>query len=145
MKQQQARLYRNLVAFSSGFILAIGFSISGLTNPAKVLATFNISQWQPHLLWVLLIALAVHIPAYNFVKKRKKPFLDQHIFTPDDTSIDMQMLIGAVLIGCGWAMSGYDPATGLAATAGGSWEALAFVIAMTVGMVSHHFYKTFTR
>jgi uncharacterized membrane protein YedE/YeeE len=143
-KTTQWPLLRNLVAFSSAFIFAIGLSISGMTQPQVVLGFLNVFDWNPILLFVMASALAISIPAYRYISKTKKPFFDTKLFVPDQSTLDKPLLFGAFIFGIGWGIGGYCPGPGLVSAAAGSWEALAFVIAMTVGMISHHFFKSFT-
>lgn len=137
---------RNIVALLSGLLFAIGLSVGGMTDPKKIIGFLNLrGTWNPQLLFVMIGALLVHIPAYLYFKKRSHPILDSKKHIPTGKDISKELVMGAFIFGVGWALSGYCPGPGLVSAMDGNWSAVTFVIAMTVGMASHHFYRQFFR
>jgi uncharacterized protein len=99
-----------IAALICGFIFGWGLLISGMMQPAKVLAFLDIfGNWDPSLAVVMAAALAVSSP----------------------------LVIGAVLFGTGWGLSGLCPGPALENLATLSPRLVVFVIAMAAGMVLH--------
>lgn len=135
---------RNLVAFLSGLIFAYGLFVGGMTDPKKIISFLDLlGKWDPQLLFVMIGALLIHIPAYLYFKKRAHPILDSKKHIPTGKEISKELIIGAFIFGVGWALSGYCPGPGLVSAMDGNWSAVTFAIAMTVGMAIHHFYRQF--
>ncbi len=133
---------RAIVAFLGGIIFAFGLGISGMSDPKKILGFLNVlGKWDPQLIFVMIGALAVHIPANLYMKKKHSPVLDVKMHLPHQTSISRELMIGSAIFGVGWALSGFCPGPGLVASMDGNWSAITFVIAMVVGMAIHHFYQ----
>lgn len=103
-------MYKGFVAFAIGVMFAVGLVISGMTNPAKVLAFLNISgKWDPSLAFVMIGAIGVFSISYQFVIKRNSPILEETFCVPTKKSIDKKLIIGALLFGIGWGISGVCP------------------------------------
>ena len=135
---------RSFVAFLSGLIFAFGLFIGGLTDPKKIIGFLDLlGNWNPQFLYVLIGALVIHIPAYLYFKKMPRPILDSKKHVPMGKDITKELVIGSLIFGIGWALSGYDPGTGLVSAMDGNWSAVTFAIAITVGMAIHHFYQQF--
>lgn len=133
---------RSFVAFACGILFAFGLSLGGMTDPRKIIGFLDIlGQWDPQLLFVMIGALLVHIPAHIYMKKKSHPVLDDKKHIPLGKDISRDLIVGSVIFGVGWALSGYCPGGGIVASTDGNWPAVTFVIAMTVGMATHHFYK----
>lgn len=133
---------RSFVAFVCGVIFAFGLAIGGMTNPAKIIGFLDVlGNWDSQLLFVMIGALLVHIPAYLYMKKKSHPVLDEKKHIPHGSDISKELIVGSMIFGVGWALSGFCPGGGIVASTDGNWPAVTFVIAMTVGMATHHFYK----
>ncbi len=126
------------VAFFSGLLFALGLGLSGMTQPAKVLAFLDIGgAWDPSLAMVMIGAIAVHATSYRIITRRPSPLLGGHFGLPSSTQLDAKLLGGAALFGVGWGIAGYCPGPALTAIGGGSAAALTFVPAMLGGMFVH--------
>lgn len=143
MNQKVWPLGRNLVAFSAGFLFAVGLASGGMTQPSVVLDFLNVLEWDPTLLFVMLGALIVFIPIYQFSRKRKHPFFDSAFHLPQDTKVTRQLIGGSVIFGIGWGLGGYCPGPALASLASGSVGPAIFVLAMIVGFFLHKIYVRF--
>jgi len=75
--------------------------------------------------------------AWIIQRRLDKPFADAHFSLPGTSLIDRNLVIGAVLFGSGWGISGLCPGPGLANLALNPLPALAFVIALLAGMIAH--------
>ena len=62
-------------ALLSGILFGLGLAVSGMVNPAKVLAFLDVAgDWDATLAFVMLGALAVTTPAFRIVLKRPGPW-----------------------------------------------------------------------
>ena len=132
-----ARLALTLASFACGLVFGFGLLISGMTQPAKVLGFLDLlGPWDPTLLFVMAGALAVTAAGYARARRRPKPILAAQSLWPTRTDIDRPLVIGAVLFGIGWGLSGLCPGPALENLASLSPRVIVFVLAMGVGMIA---------
>jgi uncharacterized membrane protein YedE/YeeE len=125
---------RLLSALLAGLIFGAGLAISGMTNPLKVLAFLDVGgDWDPSLLFVLGGAVGVTAIAFRFILRRPAPLLDSRFQLPAATAIDRPLLVGSLLFGIGWGISGYCPGPAIALLATPATEALVFLPALLAG------------
>jgi uncharacterized protein len=126
------------VAFGAGLVFAIGLAISGMTNPAKVIAFLDVTgqrvPWDPSLALVMAGAIASYASAYWWSKRAlRKPLLAASFSEPSNRGVDRRLLLGAAIFGVGWGLAGYCPGPAFVSLATGSAAALAFCAAMVAG------------
>jgi uncharacterized membrane protein YedE/YeeE len=122
----------------SGFIFGLGLLVSGMVNPAKVLAFLDVfGAWDPSLIVLMVTALAVSSVGFRMARRRGRPLLAPQSLWPTRSNIDAPLLIGAVLFGIGWGLVGLCPGPALEGLATLSPGILGFVAAMAVGMLAH--------
>jgi uncharacterized protein len=127
-----------VAALICGFLFGWGLLISGMMQPAKVLAFLDIfGNWDPSLAVVMAAALAVSAAGFALAKRRERPLLAAQSLWPTRSDIDRPLVIGAVLFGTGWGLSGLCPGPALENLATLSPRLVVFVIAMAAGMVLH--------
>jgi uncharacterized membrane protein YedE/YeeE len=123
-------------AFVVGLIFGLGLMISGMANPAKVLAFLDIvGAWDPSLLLVMGGAIAVAAPAFALARRRRDSLLGLPLQLPTNRQIDPRLLLGGLLFGIGWGLAGICPGPGLVLLGSGVMEGALFVLAMLGGMV----------
>lgn len=134
-------MVRTLTALLAGAIFGVGLALSGMMNPAKVLGFLDVAGgagWDPTLLFVMVGALLVTVPAFRLILKRPGPVLDSGFDLPAKTALDGRLLGGAALFGVGWGLSGFCPGPAVAALLPALWSGLVpvlvFVGAMLAGM-----------
>jgi uncharacterized protein len=129
-----------LAAFGAGLLFGLGLTISGMANPAKVLAFLDVAgDWDPTLAFVMGGAILAAFPAFRWAKRHKHPLLGEKWFIPERTDIDKRLLAGGALFGIGWGLAGFCPGPGLAALGLAPDAALTFVIAMIVGALAYRY------
>ena len=134
---------QSTVALICGFIFGWGLLISGMVQPAKVIAFLDIfGDWDPSLAVVMAAALAVSAAGFRYASARQRPFLAPRRVWPTRTDIDAPLVIGATLFGVGWGLVGLCPGPALENLATLSPRVIEFVAAMTVGMVLHGWWQT---
>jgi hypothetical protein len=125
-------------ALAVGILFGLGLTVSGMINPAKIIAFLDIAgDWDPSLLIVMASALAVSFVGYRIVLARPKPFFDASFQLPTKTAIDAPLLIGAGLFGVGWGLAGLCPGPAIAAIGLGFSPAFIFLAAMVLGFLLH--------
>lgn len=136
------------VAFAAGLLFALGLTLSGMTQPAKVLGFLNLAGmaqgpfpglWDPSLAFVmggavLVTLLAFHITPASPGHPERQPWFADRFDLPSRLDVDYPLVAGASMFGVGWGLSGYCPGPALASLLHGSQEVLIFVPAMLVGM-----------
>ena len=119
----------------AGLVFGLGLIVSGMADPAKVLGFLDLGgAWDPSLAFVMAGAIAVGALAFAVAKKRTVSFLGATMKLPASRDIDRRLVIGSVVFGIGWGVAGFCPGPGLVALGMGEVKALAFVVAMLVGM-----------
>lgn len=126
---------RPLAALACGTLFGAGLTLSGMTDPARVLGFLDVlGQWDATLLVVMTGAVMVSLPAFQWAWRHPRPLLDLQFFHPDRKRIDSDLLLGSVIFGIGWGIAGLCPGPALAGLASGRTEILMFVAAMAAGM-----------
>src|SRR5690554_1333329 len=99
-----------LSALFSGLVFGFGLILSGMTNPAKIIGFLDVfGDWDPSLALVMAGAIAVTLPAFYFLKKRQKTWLNLAFSWPTREAIDTPLIVGSVLFGVGWGLAGLCP------------------------------------
>lgn len=124
----------SLLAFFVGVLFSLGLSLSGMTDPERVLGFLDISgRWDPALIFVMASAIPVYFLAWQFMKRKNKPYFDHRMHVPTRKDIDQKLLIGSAIFGIGWGIGGICPGPGIAALGAKSMGALVFVICFFIG------------
>ncbi len=126
----------NVAAAIAGAMFGVGLAVSGMTRPEKVIGFLDLGgAWDPSLAFVMLGAIAVHFVAYRLVRRGGSPLFEGKFHVPTREDIDKRLVLGAAVFGVGWGLGGFCPGPGIVASAAGSPAAIAFVVAMTVGIL----------
>ncbi|MBV1869355.1 MAG: YeeE/YedE family protein [Gammaproteobacteria bacterium] len=125
---------KNVVALFTGLVFSLGLSLSGMTNPDRVLGFLDIfGSWDPALAFVLGGAVMVTVVMFRFVLKRTTPLLEKEFYLPVAEAIDVRLIAGAVIFGLGWGLYGYCPGPALAAISYLQPSNSLFVVSLVVG------------
>ncbi len=126
---------RTLAGLLTGLLFGAGLSLSGLINPAKVVAFLDVAgAWDPSLAFVMLGAVVVTAVGYRLVLRGGRPLFEPGFTLPTRRDLDRNLLVGAGLFGVGWGLGGYCPGPALAGIGFGAAETLVFVAFMLIGM-----------
>ena len=129
----------NVLALLCGALFAAGACISGMVRPSKVIGFLDFGgAWDATLLCVMASALALHILAWQIVKRSSRPRFGERYPGPPSQVIDRRLIGGAVLFGIGWGLAGYCPGPAVVAVVSGARSALVFMAAMLVGIALAH-------
>jgi len=137
---QNTSVFSNASEYLIGVLFGLGLMISGMTNPAKILAFLDLSgAWDPSLIFVMGGAVLVGLIAFYLAKNRTQSFLGGAMHMPTRRDIDRPLLIGSAMFGLGWGLAGFCPGPALVSLGSGELKSLAFVIAMLGGMLLFDF------
>jgi uncharacterized membrane protein YedE/YeeE len=137
---QNTSVFSNLSEYLIGVLFGLGLIISGMTNPAKILAFLDIAgAWDPSLIFVMGGAVLVGLIAYSLAKNRTQSFLGGAMQIPTRRVIDRPLIIGSAMFGVGWGLAGFCPGPALVSLGSGELKALVFVVAMLGGMLLFDF------
>lgn len=123
------------ISFICGLVFGIGLIVSGMADPAKVLGFLDLAgTWNPSLIFVMAGAVFIGFLAFCYAGRRKTTLLGKELKLPSATRIDRRLVLGSVLFGAGWGLSGFCPGPAVVALGMGLPKALCFVLAMLAGM-----------
>ena len=123
-------------AFLIGSLFGLGIIIGGMGNPAKIMNFFDIAgSFDPSLIFVMGGALATTFIGYRLVfAQRKRPLIGTAFQVPKKADIDAPLVIGAVLFGIGWGITGFCPGGSIPAMTLGEPSVWIFIGAMIFGI-----------
>lgn len=126
------------VALLCGSIFGAGLTLSQMTDPAKVLSFLDIAgNWDPSLIFVMLGALTVTMISFRRILKKPPPLLAQRFVIASRTALDKPLILGSVIFGIGWGITGYCPGPSIAGLGLGNIEALIMVCSIYAGFWAH--------
>lgn len=133
---------QRFVFLVAGLLFGAGLVISGMVLPEKVLGFLDVSgAWDASLAFVMIGAIAMHAPFVWWVRKRNASILGDVLQLPQRKDIDWKLVVGAIVFGIGWGITGICPGPGIVNLVTISPSMVAFVGAMLVGMVLEHFFE----
>lgn len=119
-----------LIAFVTGLVFSLGLLISGMASPVKVKAFLDVfGNWDPSLAFVMGGAILLAFPFFRWRDRMPSPK-----GATTATAVDRSLIIGSLLFGIGWGVSGYCPGPALVASSAGNGRALWYVFAMVLGI-----------
>ena len=119
----------------SGALFGLGLTLSGMSDPAKVLGFLNVTGvWMPDLIFVMGGAVVVTFILTPWVLRRQAPLMAPAFSLPGKQLLDRRLVGGAMLFGIGWGLSGYCPGPALVSLLYGYESTLIFCLAMFAGM-----------
>ena len=123
-------------AFAVGLLVGLGLLVSGMADPAKVLAFLNVTgRWDPSLAFVMAGAVAVSATGYFVARRRGRPLLASRLEIPTRRDLDPRLIAGAAVFGLGWGLAGLCPGPALTLLTVAPAQAMTFVVAMVAGML----------
>ena len=132
---------RTFLGFLCGLVFGIGLIIAQMTNPAKVIGFLDLlNGWDPSLAFVMASGLVVFAVGFFLTKGRQRTFLGGPVVLPQQRQIDRPLIIGAVLFGLGWGLSGLCPGPAITSLTLGGTSIYVFVASMVGGMALYQAY-----
>lgn len=136
-----------LVALICGILFGVGLTVSQMVNPNKVLNFLDVlGQWDPSLALVMVGGIGVFSLGYRvLVKPANKPVWGETFNIPTRADIDKPLLIGAIMFGLGWGLSGICPGPAISNLSGAEPKIFAFIAMMIISMKAAPFIGKITR
>ncbi len=130
---------RHGVYLASGLIFGLGLAISQMVDPLKVKSFLALGtvDWNPALMFVLGAAAPTYYLAFLYLKKRQKSFNGTAVPHPTPRPIDKKLILGSVIFGIGWGISGVCPGPALFHIAYLDEQFLLFIVMMFLGFELH--------
>ncbi len=126
----------------AGLLFGAGLAISGMTDPAKVTGFLDLfGKWDPSLAFVMAGALAAYGGGIRLWRKISggKGWFGTNLPTAGSDPITKRLVIGAILFGIGWGLSGFCPGPAIVSLGALRLEALVFVPALLAGALIARF------
>ncbi|MEZ4200520.1 MAG: DUF6691 family protein [Candidatus Paceibacterota bacterium] len=118
--------------YIGGVVFGLGLAFSGAARPEVVLSFLHLEDLG--LLFVIGTALLVTLVTFQIVPHwLKKPPFGNHFAGNENLPITQRSVVGAVIFGVGWGISGLCPATSLTAVGMGNVPVVLGVIGMFLG------------
>ena len=133
---------RIFIAIIAGLLFGFGMGLSQMMDPARAIGFMDITGvWDPTLLFVLPGALLVAIIAFRLIFRRAQPLLDTKFYVPTRRDIDRPLIMGAVIFGIGWGISGYCPGPAVSGLTLGTVNPYIFLVSLVAGSFTYTWFS----
>lgn len=122
---------QNLVVLIGGIFFGFGLAYSGMTKQEIVLSFLQLQDLG--LLFVMGGAALVTFFAINIIPRYLKSPLLGGQFKPRRQAFSRNVIIGAIIFGVGWGLSGQCPGSAVASLGTGNLPVLVGLVAMFIG------------
>jgi len=127
-----------MVALLIGAVFGGGLYLAGMTNPSKIVNFLDIAgTWDPSLIFVMGGGIPVAAIGFFILKKREKPLVFDEIQVPTHGVIDRPLVIGSVLFGIGWGVSGLCPGPAFASALLEPAVIIPYLMALVLGSLAY--------
>ncbi|MCW4022600.1 MAG: YeeE/YedE thiosulfate transporter family protein [Candidatus Bathyarchaeota archaeon] len=121
----------NLIVLFGGILFGFGLAYSGMTQQEIVLSFLQLKDLG--LIFVLGGAALVTAVAINVLARfvKKPPFGEE--YKPRTRILSWTTIVGAIIFGVGWGISGQCPGSAMASLGTGNYPILIGIVAMFIG------------
>lgn len=131
----KSKLVKFILISIGGILFGSGLVISGMTNPEKVIGFLDFfGAWDPSLAFVMGGALVVFGAGFFVLRKKLGCLCALELPDMSADPLSGSMVIGSILFGIGWGLSGFCPGPALANLAMLRVEVFLFIPMMLLGM-----------
>lgn len=125
---------QNLIALVSGLLFGLGLSVSQMIDRERVIGFLDVTgKWDITLMFVLGGAVGVTLITFRFILPLKHPIFDEQFYLPKRDDIDGKLILGAVIFGIGWGISGFCPGPAITSLIQLSLNPIIFILAFIGG------------
>ena len=122
---------QNIIVFIGGILFGFGLAYSGMTKQEVVLSFLQLKDLG--LIFVLGGAAFATFLAVNVVPRYLKAPLLGGKFKPRKAPFSWKVIIGAIIFGAGWGLSGQCPGSAVASLGTGNIPVMVGLAAMFIG------------
>ena len=134
---------RIIIALVGGCLFGAGLAVSDMIDPSRVIGFLDImGHWDPTLAFVMAGAFLPMTLAWLMQRRMARAMWGDAFSVPANRTLDGPLMLGALLFGIGWGLSGICPGPALANLGLAPLAALPFVIAMAFGMLAHRLWAS---
>ena len=153
--------HHTAAAAGAGLLFSGGMSVGGMMDRSVILSFLSLTQdWSPRLAFVMGGGVTVSIIAFHYVnvrhaaaascpyergagelasdftedERKAMTFLGRAYKVPGNTLINFQLVLGAMLFGLGWGMSGFCPGPALGVMASGAARSWLWLPGFALGV-----------
>jgi hypothetical protein len=124
-----------LASLFSGLLFGAGLILSGMSDPAKVFGFLDVAGlWDPSLALVMAGAIGVALLPFSWARRLERSWLGTPIAFPANARVDRRLVLGSVIFGVGWGLSGICPGPALISLGSGYLPGAIFAVCMFLGM-----------
>jgi uncharacterized protein len=122
----------------SGLLFGLGLGISGMLDPQNVFGFLDFfGTWNPRLAIVLGVSVMLFLP-FHFYMHKKRNSLAGYLFMPKNTKgVTPQLLLGSVVFGIGWGLSGMCPGPNIASLGLGNPKVYYYFATMLISTLAY--------
>lgn len=132
----------SIISFNVGFLFALGLGISGMTNPQNILNFLDVfGNFSPNMILVMMAAIFIHTIVYHLIKNKKSPIFDTKFHLPTKKDIDKKLILGSVIFGIGWGISGYCPGPAFTSLSSFDIRVVYYLLSLLLGMIVFKFFE----
>lgn len=133
-----------LVYLLAGILFGVGLTVSQMVDPMKVLNFLSVTEsWDPSLAFVMMGAIGLFsIARIVYTKKNKLSIFRERINLKISNVVDKKLVIGSILFGLGWGITGLCPGPAVANISNLDPKILVFILVMIASMRISHWVKT---
>jgi uncharacterized membrane protein YedE/YeeE len=127
-----------VIIFGAGALFGFGLALSGMTDPARVIGFLDVAgDWNPALAFVMAGALGSYALSMTVWRRRTsgRGWFGCDLPRGESAPVDRRLVLGALIFGIGWGLSGFCPGPAIANLGALRTEALVFVPTMALGML----------
>lgn len=133
---------QNIVALLSGLLFGLGLAVSQMIDRERVLGFLDVlGKWDATLMFVLGGAVGVTVISFRFILPLKHPLFDRQFYLPTRNDIDGKLILGAVIFGIGWGISGFCPGPAVVSLVQLSLNPIIFILAFIGGSFACKFWE----
>lgn len=127
---------RNLMALFSGGLFGAGLLISGTTDTSIIHGWLDVlGSWSPTLGFMFIGSASMMALAWTLTRHWPRSVLGIAMPARAKPQLDRNLMVGSLLFGTGWGLSGICPGPSMAALSFGGVSGVVFFSAMVAGML----------
>lgn len=127
---------RNLIACVSGGLFGAGLLLSGTTDTTIIHGWLDVlGPWSPTLGFMFIGSALMMTFAWTLTRHWRHSVLGIAMPARAKPQLDRNLIVGSLLFGTGWGLSGICPGPSMAALTFGGVSGAVFFVAMVVGML----------